>query len=241
MTERRDDLISKAPSVELDLTLGALDPAGAICEAYENVYRDSRAGFLRVAAVGGTALLGALAVVPSGGSQSANDVDILNYALTLEYLQASFYTEAERIRALRGKSRQAAEVVGAVERAHVQALRSALGSAAVARPTFNFRGVTEDQKRFLKTAVAFEDLAVAAYKAQAPRIDAKPILAVAISIHSVEARHAAWMRRLFGIVPAAEAFDDPLSRPEAARIVASTGFITSSGKTERAGSPRFTG
>ena len=227
--------------MEIDLTLDELDPAGAICEAHENVHRDSRATFLRKATVGGAALVGALSVVPAGGSQSANDVDILNYALTLEYLQASFYTEAKRVRALRGKAREAAEVVGAVERAHVQALRSALGSAAVARPTFNFAGVTKDQRQFLKTAVAFEDLAVGAYKAQAPRIRSKPILAVAVSIHSVEARHAAWMRRLFGIVPAASAFDDPVSKPEATRIVASTGFITSSGKTEREAEPRFTG
>ncbi|MBA3402962.1 MAG: ferritin-like domain-containing protein, partial [Actinobacteria bacterium] len=143
--------------------------------------------------MGGATLLGALSVVPAGSSQSANDVGILNYALTLEYLQSSFYTEAERIGALRGNAREAAEVVGAVERAHVQALRKTLGSAAVARPTFNFAGVTEDQRRFLRTAVAFEDLAVGAYKAQAPLIQSKPILAVAVSIHSVEARHAAWM------------------------------------------------
>ena len=240
MATHRDETIGEVP-VELDLTLEELDPAGAICEAHANVHRDSRATFLRRATVGGAVLLGALSVVPASGAQSANDVDILNYALTLEYLQSSFYTEAERIRALRGNAREAAEVVGAVERAHVQALRKALGSAAVSRPTFNFSGVTEDQRRFLKTAVAFEDLAVGAYKAQAPRLQSKSILAVAISIHSVEARHAAWMRRLFGIVPAAAAFDDPVSRPEATRIVASTGFITSSGKTEREAKPRFTG
>lgn len=225
----------------LDFTLEDLDPSGAIGEAYENVYRDSRAVFFRRALVGGTTLLGALSVVPSGSAQSANDVDILNYALTLEYLQASFYTEAERVRALRGKAREAAELVGAVERAHVKALRAALGRAAVPRPTFNFAGVTEDQRSFLKTAVALEDLAVGAYKAQAPRLQAKPVLAVAVSIHSVEARHAAWMRRLFGIVPAANAFDDAVSRPEVTRIVASTGFITSIGKTERKGTPKFTG
>ncbi len=240
METRRNETIGKV-SEELDLTLGELDPAGAVCEAYEKVHRDSRATFLRKATVGGATLLGALSIVPSGGSQSSNDVDILNYALTLEYLQAAFYTEAERIRALRGPAREAAEVVGAVERAHVKALRTALGTAAVARPTFNFGEVTENQRQFLKTAVAFEDLAVGAYKAQAPRLQSKPVLAVAVSIHSVEARHAAWMRRLFGIVPAAEAFDDPVSKPEATRIVASTGFITSSGKTEREAEPRFTG
>ena len=224
-----------------DLVLGELDQDGAICEAIERVYRDSRAGFLRKATVGGAALLGVLGMPASGAAATSNDVDILNYALTLEYLQAAFYTEAERLGALRGKALQATEVVGAVERAHVKALRAALGSAAVERPRFNFKGTTENQTKFLKTAVAFEDLAVAAYKAQAPRLDSKEILAVAVSIHSVEARHAAWMRRLFGIVPAAEPFDDALGRPEVTRIVASTGFITAGAKTEREAEPKFTG
>ena len=55
----------------------------------------------------------------------SNDVGILNYALVLEYLQASFYTEAERSGALSGKTAQAATVVGATERAHVKAFREA--------------------------------------------------------------------------------------------------------------------
>jgi rubrerythrin len=224
-----------------DLTLGQVDEDGAICEAIERVIGNTRADFLRKATVGGAALLGVLALPPSGAAATAKDVDILNYALTLEYLQASFYTEAERVRALRGKARQAAEVVGAVERAHVQAFREALGSAAISRPRFNFRGVTEKQPSFLKTAVAFEDLAVAAYKGQAPRLDSDALLAVAVSIHSVEARHAAWMRYLFGIVPAAEAFDEPLSRSRVTDIVSSTGFITAAGQTQRKGKPKFTG
>jgi Ferritin-like domain len=224
-----------------NLTLGELDQDGAIQQAADRVLGSSRADFLRRATVGGAALLGVLALPATGRAASADDVDILNYALTLEYVQASFYTEAERVGALRGRALRATEVVGAVERAHVKALRKALGSAAVARPKFNFKGTTENQAEFLKTAVAFEDLAVAAYKAQAPRLDSKEILAVAVSIHSVEARHAAWMRRLFGIVPAAEPFDEALSRPEVTRIVASTGFITSGGTTEREGEPRFTG
>ena len=101
--------------------------------------------------------------------------------------------------------------------------------------------MTEKQRSFLKTAVAFEDLAVAAYKGQAPRLDSDALLAVAISIHSVEARHAAWMRYLFGIVPAAEAFDEPLSRSKVTDIVSSTGFITAAGQTQRKGKPKFTG
>lgn len=222
------------------LRLERLDCDGALREAAARA--GTRADLLRTAAVGGAALVAALATAEEGDAASARDVDILNFALTLEYLQASFYTEAERQGALRGRTAQAARVVGAVERAHVKALRKVLGRAAVARPFFNFAGVTEAQQPFLKTAVAFEDLAVAAYKGQAARITAKPLLAAAVAIHSVEARHAAWMRHLFGIVPAARAFDDALARPEVERIVASTRFIASRPKTQRAGrKPDLTG
>jgi hypothetical protein len=111
----------------------------------------------------------------------------------------------------------------------------------VGRPAFNFRGTTEDQTKFLKTAVAFEDLAVEAYKAQAPRIRSRRVLASAVAIHSVEARHAAWMRHLFGIQPAVRAFDEPRSKPQVLKIVSSTRFITSPGRTSARGKPRFTG
>jgi Ferritin-like domain len=224
-----------------DLTFGELDRDGALGEALEKVTVDSRADFLRKTLIGSAALLAALSLPERAGAASRNDIDILNYALTLEYLQAAFYTETERAGAVRGKAKEAARLVGAVERAHVKAFRKALGSAAVKRPSFNFRGVTESQTPFLKTAVAFEDLAVAAYKGQAPLIQSKAILAVAISIHSVEARHAAWMRYLFGIVPSDRPFDLPAPKPKVLRTVASTGFITSKAKTSRKQKPRFTG
>jgi rubrerythrin len=224
-----------------DLTLETLDRDGALQEAVDRVWGGSRADLLGRAAVGSAALLGALALPTRAEAATANDVDILNYALTLEYLQASFYTETERVGALGGKAARATRVVGAVERAHVQALRQVLGKAAVKRPFFNFQGTTEDQQRFLKTAVAFEDLAVAAYKGQAPLLDSKELLAAAVAIHSVEARHAAWMRHLFGIVPAARAFDEPFSKPKILRIVASTRFIASTPKMTGGAEPRFTG
>ena len=223
------------------LTFEELDRDGALREAYERVSGGSRADFLKGAVVGGTALLAALALPGGAEAATANDVDILNYALILEYLQAAFYTEAEQAGALGPKATRAVRVVGAVERAHVRALRGALGKAAVKRPYFNFKGVTESERPFLKTAVAFEDLAVEAYKGQAPRLDSKGVLAVAVSIHSVEARHAAWMRHLFGILPAAKAFDDAAGKGEVLRTVASTGFIVKTRKTSMKGEPRFTG
>src|SRR6185436_195096 len=156
-------------------------------------------------------------------------------------LQASFYTEAERSSALTGKTAEAARIVGATERAHVKAFLKLLGSEAVKRPTFDFQGTTEQQRPFLKTAVALEDLAVAAYKGQAPKLQANPVLAAAVGIHSVEARHAAWMRQLFGITPAVDAFDLPVARPRIERIVASTRFVVAPPKMSTTTAPRFTG
>ena len=240
----RRDVVTPRETGEVveGLTLVELDRDGALREALENVGADSRTDFIRKATVGGAALVGVLAAAPAAGAAtSPNDIAILNYALTLEYLQAAFYTEAEREQALRGNAAKAAAVVGPVERAHVTAFRKALGSAAVKRPTFNFRGVTEDQDKFLETAVALEDLAVAAYKAQAPRLQSPAVLAVAVSIHSVEARHAGWMRRLAGVLPAAKPFDDGIEKPEILRIVATTGFVASTPATTSKGEPRFTG
>ena len=224
-----------------DLTLCELDSDGALQEAVEQVSGETRAAFLGKAVVGGAALLGALAVPAAGEAAAVSDVAILNYALTLEYLQSSFYTEAERLGAIRGELKRVPRQLGAVERAHVTALKQALGKEAVKRPAFNFHGVTEDNTKFLKTAVAFEDLAVAAYKAQAARIKSPALLAAAISIHSVEARHAAWMRYLAGVTPAAAAFDEGKPISEVRGIVASTNIIVARPKRKARKNPKYSG
>jgi ferritin-like protein len=226
----------------MHLDLERLDRDGALREAAAGVPSETRKDFLLGTLAGGGAALAALVLAEPGKAASKTDVDILNYALTLEYLQAAFYTEAERRRALRTYvAKQTARVLGAVERAHVRALRDALGESAVARPFFDFGGTTEDEDDFIRTAVAFEDLGTAAYKGQAYRIDSPALLSAAISIHSVEARHAAWIRYLAGAPPASSAFDEPKSMPEVRRLVASTGFIVQRPRTRSRGEPRFTG
>jgi hypothetical protein len=227
----------------LDAFLSAVDRDGALRETRELAETSaSRRNFLRISAVGISTVLFAGAKRARGASGlSASDISILNYALVLEHLQAAFYTEAERSGALTGKTAQAAGVVGATERAHVKAFLKLLGSQAVKRPTFDFQGVTEHQQQFLKTAVAFEDLAVAAYKGQAPKLKSRAVLAAAVGIHSVEARHAAWMRALFGITPAVHAFDQPPSRAAINRIVASTHFIVAKPHMKGNKEPKFTG
>jgi rubrerythrin len=215
-----------------------IDVDGALAEAHDGL---TRAGFIVAAGAAAAGVAAARADDAVAAGIPASDLDVLNYALVLEYLQAAFYTEAERAKALTGRTAKAAKVVGAVERAHVKAFRDLLGRHAVGRPHFDFRGVTEDNDAFLKTAVAFEDLAVAAYKGQARRVRSRAVLASALGIHTVEARHAAWMRYLNGNTPAAAAFDLPKNRREINGIVASTKFITAPPQSTSDGKPRYMG
>jgi len=220
-----------------ELRFDRLDTDGALVDAVAALHDQSRADFLRTAVVGSGALV-ALFARPTSAEARTRDVAILNFALVLEYLQAAFYTEVERIGNLNGPLERQSRIVGAHERAHVRAFRDALGRRAVARPRFDFGGATESPERFRRTAVGFEDLAVAAYKAQAPRIRSRAYLASALAIHAVEARHAAWIRRLAGVSPVLEAFDEPAGRTEVLRAVRATNFIAT---TRSRRSPRYTG
>ncbi len=223
-------------------SLETLDRDGALREAASRLPRSTRRDLLARAGRGTVgALLAGLAVSAGAEGKDGGDIDILNYALTLEYLQAAFYTETERNGTLTGVAAGAARQIGAVERSHVTALRTALGSKAVARPAFDFEGATSGGEDFLRTAVAFEDLATAAYKGQLSRIRSRAYLGAALGIHSVEARHAAWIRYLAQRRPAANAFDEEISRPEAEALVASTGFIVARPVMEVARRPSFAG
>jgi hypothetical protein len=200
------------------ITVEALDVDGALREAEAEVAGDTRAELFRKAAIGGGSLIGggillnglaapALAARPS----KKQDVKILNYALTLEYLEAAFYSEAVSKGAISGHAMEAAKIVRDHELAHVKALKSVLGKAAVKKPKFDFMNTTGDQKTFLATAVALEDTGVAAYAGQGPRVSQKAVVQAALSIHSVEARHAAHFRALAGKTFAPKAFDAPMS------------------------------
>ncbi len=219
------------------MILSEIDCDDAIAEALDALHGTTRAGFFRRAALGSAALLAA-STTPASAAIGKRDEAILNYALTLEYVQDSFYSEVERLGTLSGALEKQAKTVAAHERAHVKAFREVLGSRAVKRPRFDFRGATEDADSFRKTAVAFEDLAVAAYKGQAPLIQSRAYLVPALAIHSVEARHAAWIRRLAGEVPAADAFDEPRSAKSTLAIVADTHFVVNTRSRRK---PKFTG
>jgi Ferritin-like domain len=223
--------------------LRAFDRDEALVEAMAATGPTTRRTVLKTLAAAG--LVGSAAVMATAGTAEADDdepqgdIAILNYALTLEYLQAAFYTEVQRIGAVTGQAARLARIVGMHERAHVRALRTVLGSRAVPEPRFDFRGATESQTAFVRTAVAFEDLGVAAYKGQAPRIRSVAYLNTALAIHAVEARHAAWIRRIAGVLPARSAFDEPATAAQVLSVVNSTHFIL--GPTQANGMPGFTG
>ena len=155
----------------------------------------------------------------------SQDVKVLNFALTLEYLEAAFYTAAVAGGALSGELLAFAKVVKSHEVAHVAFLKSALGAKAVKKPTFDFKGTTDDPAMFQATAIVLEDTGVAAYNGQGANVT-KPILAAAASIVSVEARHAAWIREIAKKNPAPAAFDAAKTSGQILSAVKATGFIT---------------
>jgi hypothetical protein len=225
------------------LTLEALDRDGAIGEALAGVYGDSRADFLRKAAFGGAALLGALAL-PSDAYAKTSDTAVLNFDLTFEYLQSTFYTEAERIGTIGKMTKEKAfwaKTLGAHERAHVAVLKKVLGRDAVSKPAFNFRGATESDAKFTKTAVAMEDLTVALLTGQTERIKSRGLVSALFSLLTVEARHAAWARHIVGTVPIRQSLDRPLPLSRVDRIVDSTRFIAARPRVTSRRRPRFTG
>ena len=229
------------------MTLEELDRDGALLEGIAGLYGDTRAEFLRKAAIGGGTLLAALAASPlvQGERLAPSDMRIFQYALNFEYLQATFYTEAEQAGtvAKMGPAKEVwARTLGAHERAHVRIIKKVLGKDATKKPFFNFHGKTESEEPFIRTAVAMEDLTTALLAGVTPALQSRGLTAAAFSLLTVEARHAAWARHLSGIVPALGPFDRAKPVAKVDRIVASTHFIsTLVPKTTAKGSPKFVG
>ena len=221
-------------------TWGDVDKDGALQEAAAEVDGDTRAGFLRKAAIGGGAVIaggafaGALPAIARGQAIPASDIAILNFALTLEYLEAEFYAKAVADGKLTGETLRFARVVANHELTHVNFLKRVLGARAVAKPTFDFKDTTASMAKFQATADVLEFTGVHAYLGQVANIKAKPVLVGAGRILPVEARHSAWIRdiRFSGgtsnvTTPAPAAFEDGFTMQRILQIVQSTGFIVS--------------
>ena len=228
------------------INLDEVDVDGAIREAAHEVSGDTRLSFLKKAGVAGGAVVGGGAVLsafaPSafaagGGRPPASfgkgDVGILNYALTLEYLEAAFYNGAT------AANLPISPQVGAFlkiatrdENEHVKFLKSALGAKATKEPKFEFKGANTNAEMFMKTAEVLENTGVHAYSGQALNIKKAAYVKAALSILTIEARHASVIGLLNeGAAPAGTEmtpngpFDTPLPASKVLAAVKETGFI----------------
>ena len=179
----------------------------------------TRSSFLLRGTLAAGAAFGAASVTPFVRSAFAQgdttDLDILNYALTLEYLESEFYKEGLKNAGLKGDAKEIATQLGQDESDHVDALTAAItdaGGKPVAMPGFNFGMATSSQDAFLKAAQTFEDTGVSAYNGAAPMIKSTEVLGSAGSIVQIEARHAALIRLLLDNNPAPDAFDEALEQ-----------------------------
>jgi len=212
--------------------------------ALEELRRDesSRGAFLKM--VGGAGAAGALGIFlaacgdddddddaaqtgqdTAAKESSKGDAAIVNYALTLEYLEADFYRQVIASGEITDKKIvEAAKTIAENEQDHVEALRATaemLGGEVARKPKTNFDDVLAGgPDKILETAATVENLGAAAYLGEAPNIADKEILAAALSIHTVEGRHAALLNQVVGksIVPDG-AFAKPASMDEVLKAV----------------------
>jgi hypothetical protein len=230
--------------------LSWFDQNEALAETHHNAIEaldegDSRRSFLRKAGVGGALMMSAgtlfAALAPAGASAAKGngrppakfgkgDIGILNYALTLEHLEAGFYNEAtKRNIAKKAESEAFLKQVTADENAHVAFFEKALGSKAVAPPKLDFGSSFRSEASWLKVSMALENTGVAAFAGQALNIASPGNVAAAVSVMTVEARHASVVGLLNKPTPSNispdGAFDKPMTAAEVLKVVEGTGFI----------------
>ncbi len=179
------------------------------------VHGTTRSAFILRSTLAAGAVYGLGSVAPFVGESLAQsgggDIGIVNYALTLEYLETAFYRAAPK--GLSGDVATYVRQFGEEESQHVDALTATvrqLGGTPAAKPTFAYPGGGE--AAFLKLAQTLEDTGVGAYNGAAPQIQSKEVLAAAGSIVQVEGRHAAIIRVQRHQEPAPLAFDKPLTQ-----------------------------
>jgi hypothetical protein len=170
------------------------------------------------ASSGSAAAVGSTSTTAS--TSGSGDLGIVNYALTLEYLESQFYAKVIKSGLFNGKTLSVLKEFGSEEDQHVAALKkvaSSLGKPA-AEPVGKFP--LGSAAAVTKLAATVENLGASAYLGQAGNIRSKEILAAALAIHTIEARHAATLNTLLKKSPTPDgAFAKPMSMSEVLAVV----------------------
>jgi hypothetical protein len=160
------------------------------------------------------------ATTSPSSSSSSGDLAIVNYALTLEYLEAQFYAKVIKSGLFTGKNLSVIKTFGAEEAQHVIALKKVAGSLGTpaTEPTGKFP--IKNAAQVTELAGTVENLGAAAYLGQAPNIQSKEILAAALAIHTIEARHAATLNLVLKKSPTPDgAFAKPMTMSQVLAVV----------------------
>jgi rubrerythrin len=191
--------------------------------------RSVMTGSLKLAA--GAAIALSFTSVPSirrlaTAQELTSNLDVLNYALTLEHLESAFYRDGVGLFTFGNDSRGASidanfAAIRDHEAEHVTTLIKVitdLGGTPVEAAKYDFGDAYDDPTAFMQTAMALENTGVKAYDGAAQFISDADLLTAAGSIVAVEARHASYLNLLNGEVPFPDAFEMPLSPEEVLKI-----------------------
>lgn len=191
----RDDLARKKFLKMAGRTMGSAAAATSLsafiaaCGSSSSSSSSSNSGATGAASTSATA---------SSSSSGSGDLSIVNYALTLEYLESEFYAKVIHSGLFSGKNLSVIKTFGHEEDEHVMALKKVASSLGTPAPRPKGKFPLKDAASVTKLAATVENLGAAAYLGQAGNIKSKEILAAALAIHTVEARHAATLNSVLG-------------------------------------------
>ncbi|PNS14911.1 Protein rds1 [Sphaceloma murrayae] len=185
------------------------------------------------ASVYSAALFAVLSAAAPLEKRQSSDIDetILNYALTLEHLEAAFYTESlakfsasdlEKAGFKETNFYKNFKKISRDETSHVaviQQIQASKGYSSVKACTYDFKVTTPRQ--FVVTSSLLEGVGTSAYLGAAAVVTDKSILTAAGSILTTEARHTAFLRNLRDQSPFAQAYDTPLGFKQVFSLAAS--------------------
>jgi hypothetical protein len=225
MSESKERESSGAPAAQSAVARAVKDPVSRRKFMALTGGSAAAAAFLAACGSDSDTTTSSTSTMGGGGSETEQfgkgDIGILNYALTLEYLETAFYADVVKSGLFKGADLATIKKFGEEEAEHVSALTAAvkgLGGKPAPEPKTEFP--LESAKSVLELAGTVENLGAAAYLGQAGNITSPEVLASALAIHSVEGRHASALNTLLGMpITPDGAFAKPATAKEVLKSV----------------------